>query len=117
MRQASLKIKSYASNVLVFDNLNIQRQILHISLWVFGVLSLFYVLFLGNMVFNIIERKALETEAHSLSNEIMALELNYLSLSKKIDLNFAYSLGFKEIKTKYANRKALGSINISKNEI
>ena len=117
MKQASLKLKSYASNVNIIDSGNLQRRVLNIMLWTLGVLAFFYVFFLINMVFNIVERKTLETHALTLSNEVGNLELEYLSVSQKVDLNLAYSLGFKEIKAKFATRKALGSISIAKNEI
>jgi hypothetical protein len=117
MKQASLKLKSYANNVNIIDNGNLQKRILSIMLWTLSILALFYVFLLGNMVFNIIERKALEAHALTLSNDVGSLELEYLSVSQKVDLNLAYSLGFKEIKTTFATRKALGSISIAKNEI
>ena len=75
-----------------------QKRILNFMLWTLGVLILGYVLLLGNMVFNIVERKALEGRALTLSNEVGNLELEYLSVSQKVDLNLAYSLGFKETK-------------------
>ncbi|MCM2339480.1 MAG: hypothetical protein NDI62_03460 [Burkholderiales bacterium] len=117
MKQASLKLKNYASNVNIIDNGNLQRRILNMMLFVLGGLALFYVFLLGNMVFNIVERKALEVHALNLQNEVGNLELEYLSKTEKIDLDLAYSLGFKEIKTKFATRKALGSIKVAKNEI
>ena len=117
MKQASLKLKSYASNVNIIDNGNLQKRILNTMLLMLGILTLLYIFFLGNMVFNIVERKALEKSALTLSNEVGNLELEYFSMSQKVDLNLAYSLGFKEIKAKFATRKALGSINIAKNEI
>jgi hypothetical protein len=117
MKQVSLKLKSYANNVNIIDNGNLQKRILGMMLWTLGILALFYVFLLGNMVFNIVERKTLKTYAHTLSNEVGNLEQEYLSMSQKVDLNLAYSLGFKEIKTKFATRKALGSISIAKNEI
>lgn len=86
-------------------------------LWTLGALIFFYVFMIGNMVFNIVERKSLETHAYTLSNEVKNLELEYLSVSQKVDLNLAHSLGFKEIKAKYATRKTLGSLSIAKNEI
>ena len=98
MKQASLKLKSYAGNVSIIDNGNLQKRILNFMLWTLGVLILGYVLLLGNMVFNIVERKALEGRALTLSNEVGNLELEYLSVSQKVDLNLAYSLGFKETK-------------------
>ena len=117
MKQASLKLKSYASNVNIIDNGNLQKRILNTMLLMLGILTLLYIFFLGNMVFNIVERKALEKSALTLSNKVGNLELEYFSMSQKVDLNLAYSLGFKEIKAKFATRKALGSINIAKNEI
>ncbi len=113
MRQASLKLKSHASNVNIINNGNLQRRILNIMLWTLGILAFFYVFLLGNMVFNIVERKALEGYAYALSNDVGDLELEYLSMSKKVDLNLAYSLGFKEIKTKFVTRKTLGLLNLS----
>lgn len=117
MKQASLKVKKYANNVNIIDSGNLQRQILNTMFWMLGILAFGYVFFLGNMVFNIVERKSLEGYAQTLSNEVSNLELEYLSTSQKVDLNLAYSLGFKETKAKFATRKALGSINIAKNEI
>ena len=117
MKQASLKLKSYATNVNIIDNNNLQRRVFNIMLWTLGMLAFFYVFLLGNMVFNIVERKTLETYALTLSNEVGNLELEYLSTSQKVDLNLAYSLGFEETKTKYTTRKAFGSISIAKNEI
>ena len=117
MRQASLKLKSYASNVNIIDNGNLQKRIFNSMLYTLGILALCYVFFLGSMVFNIVERKMLESQALTLSNEVSNLELEYFSVSQKVDLNMAYSLGFKETKAKFATRKDLGSISIAKNEI
>ncbi len=83
----------------------------------FGALGLFYVLILGSMTFNIIERKSLEANARVLSNEVLGLELSYLELSSGIDLNFAQSLGFKESRVNFATRKSLGSIKFAKNDL
>ncbi len=117
MKQATLKLKTYTNNVNIIDNGNLQKRILNMMLSTLGLLALIYVLLLGNMIFNIVERKALETRALTLSNEVGSLELQYLSVSQKVDLNLAYSLGFKETKTKFATRKSLGSVIIAKNEI
>ena len=108
MKQASLKLKSYAGNLNIVNNYDMQKRIFNIMVWSLGILALIYILILGNMVFNIIERRALDTQARSLSNEIGNLELQYLSASDKIDLALAESLGFKETKAKFANRKTLG---------
>lgn len=47
MKQASLKLKSYAGNVSIIDNGNLQKRILNFMLWTLGVLILGYVLLLG----------------------------------------------------------------------
>ncbi|MFA5095244.1 MAG: hypothetical protein WC447_01090 [Candidatus Paceibacterota bacterium] len=117
MRQASLKLKNYASNVNIIDNGNLNRRVLNVMLGTLFVIALLYFFFLASMVFNIVERKTLEGYALTLSNEVGNLEQEYLSLSQKVDLNLAYSLGFKEIKATFVTRKALGSIDIAKNEI
>jgi len=126
MKQASLKLKSYAGSINIVNNYIIQKRVLHILLWSFSVLAFCYVLILGNMIFNIIERRALETDTRSLSSEIGSLELQYLSASDKVDLTLAQSMGFKEIKAKFATRKTLGykspndsigSIKLATNEL
>ncbi len=119
MRQASLKLKTYANNIDVMHD-GIEKFLLHSILWSFGILALWYVLLLGNMVFNIVERRNLEADARVLSSEVGELEVTYMSLSNAIDLDYSHSLGFKETKTKFANRKALGSlgsIKMLQNEI
>ena len=122
MKQATLKLKIYASYVNIVDNNNLQKRVLYFMLCSLGTLALFYVFLLGNMVFNIIERRGLETNAHTLSNEVGNLELVYLSLSNKVDLNLATVMGFKETPVKYAIRKSIGfssldSVKIAKNDL
>jgi hypothetical protein len=118
MKTIAIKMKNYATNVNVVNNNNLQRRVLNIMLWSLGALVFCYVFFLGNMVFNIIERKALETDARSLTNEVGDLESQYFSASNKIDLGLAESMGFKEIRDKsYAVRQPLGSLKIASNEL
>lgn len=92
---------------------------MNIIFWSFGTLALLYVLLLGNMVRNIVERRSLETGMRALSSEVGNLELAYLSASNSVDLNFSHSLGFKETKTIYATRKSLGfgNVKVLQNEI
>ncbi|MBP9711507.1 MAG: hypothetical protein KBD55_00525 [Candidatus Pacebacteria bacterium] len=108
MKQATIKLKMYAGNVNMINNdmaIRILRSMLFASL----ALGFLYVIFLGNMVFNIVERKSLESQARNLSNQVGDLELTYLSLSNKIDLELSHSLGYRETTVKFATRKALGS--------
>ncbi len=117
MRQASFKIKSYIGSVDVINHSDFSKLVLKIILFSFGILALCYVFLLGNMVLNIVERKALETNARTLLSEVGELELTYLNISDTIDLDLAHSMGFKEVETKFTTRKSLGNIGIAKNEL
>lgn len=117
MRTAAIKMKTYARSVNIVDNSDLNKKLLNMVLFSFGAIAVFYVLILGNMVFNIVERKSLEADARNLSNEVRDLELSYLSMSDKVDLELSKSLGFKEVKAKFATRKSLGSIKVVNNEL
>jgi hypothetical protein len=119
MRSMAIKMKSYVGQVGVMNH-DLQSRLLGFLLLSFGFLAFAYIFLLGNMVFNIVERKAFEVEARTLANEVGALELSYLSMSSKVDLELSKSLGFKEVKATFATRRALGSLpatQIAKNEI
>lgn len=119
MREASTQIKMHIRSVGIINN-NSQRIILNFMLFSFGLLAVSYVLILGTMVFNILERRNFEKEERTLSSSVADLELSYLSISNNMDLAFANSLGFKETKTTFATRKSLpslSSIKISQDEI
>ncbi|MES2416184.1 MAG: hypothetical protein V4504_00565 [Patescibacteria group bacterium] len=103
-------------NTNIVNNSNFKKSFFNILLYVAGFLAICYVFILINMVWNIVSRKNLETQARELNTQVSTLELEYLSLSNKIDINLAYSLGFKETKKEFANRKNLGSVAIAKNE-
>ncbi len=107
MRQISAKLNMYVRSVSIVNN-NIEKLTLNFILGSFGALTLFYILFLGNMVMNIVERRSIEVNARSLSSEVRNLELTYLSLSNNVDLSLSYSLGFKDTKANFATRKTLG---------
>jgi hypothetical protein len=118
MRTVAIKMKTYARNVHIVDNGNLSERLLNIILFSLGALGLFYTLVLGNMVFNIVERRTLEADARNLSNEVRDLELSYLSVSEKVDLELSHSLGFSEVKATFATRKStLGSIKPTNNEL
>lgn len=106
MKAINSKLNMYVKNVSVINN-NIERLILSVLIWSFGALALLYILFLGNMVKNIIERRSLEASAHILSSEVRDLELTYLSMSNNIDLALSHSMGFQETKATFTTRKSL----------
>ncbi len=113
MRQLSLKLNTYIRSITIINN-SAEKIIFHIILWSFAVLALLYVLFLGNMVRDIIARRSLETSARTLGSEVRDLELTYLSMSSNVDLPLSYSMGFEEIKPTFATRRPLGYSTVSK---
>lgn len=120
MKKASIKLKSYTSNVGIVNNDNLNMRIFNGLVASFGILALCYVLILGNTVFNIVERKALEMDARNLATEVGDLGLSYLSMSNKIDISLGHTLGFKEAKATFATRKSVGllsDIKIAKNDL
>lgn len=118
MRQAGLKLKMSIQNVSITNNnVAVERMMLHSMLFVLASLAFWYVLALGNMVYDIVERKSLEKEALSLANEVGQLELSYLSTAEDLDLPLSYKMGFKEAKASFTTRKSLGSLSFGSNEI
>ena len=113
MTTQSLKLKTN-----IINNSDLQRRIFRSMIYSISFLCLCYVLILGNMVYNIIARKNIETQSRSLSTEVSTLELHYLALSGKVDLKMAYTMGFKETNKSFAKRQnSLGSIIVAKNEL
>lgn len=55
-----------------------------------------YLVFVGVTIVNIVDRKNIDNGNRTLSSKVSELELTYLSESNKIDLDLAYSKGFKD---------------------
>lgn len=124
MKNIGIKVKNYANEVNIINNNDIERRLLKILLLSFGLLAVLYVVFLGNIIFNIVERKNIELSARDVGNEVMDLEAKYLAMSSKLDLDYSHSVGFNDAKATFAVRKSIsslgynfGSINSSNNEI
>jgi len=113
MRQISSKLNIYIAGASIINN-GIQKLTLNIIFWSFGALVFFYVLILGNMVKNIVERQSLEARVYTLTNEVRNLEATYLSMSNNVDLALSYSMGFKNTQATFTTRKALGLNSASK---
>ena len=128
MKQAALQLKTRIRNVNIMNNnVEIERVVLNIMLSALAGLALWYALILGNMVFDIVQRRALEKEILVLTSEVNNLELSYLSISSSVDMALSQSMGFKEATLNFATRKSLGysstgealngSLKLVKNEI
>jgi hypothetical protein len=115
MHQMTLKFNSYAKNIANANVINNSRDriILHAILFSIGALAVVYLVLLGSMVRNILERRSLEVRQRALSSEVGDLELTFLSLSGKVNLPLAYSLGFREAKATFATRKSLSALPLS----
>jgi len=122
MKQISSKLNMYTKGVSVMHG-NIERAILNIIIFSSITLVFLYMIFLGTMVKNIIERRSFEADARNLSSEVRDLEATYLSMSSNVDLALSYSLGFQEVKTTFTTRKSLGfgqnldSVKTAQNDI
>jgi len=109
MRAISAKLNTYVRSISIVNN-NIEKLILNAIFWTFAALLLFYIISLGNMVVNIIERKSVEADIRNIGSEVRSLELTYLSMSNSVDINLSRSLGFIEAKQTFSipTSKSLG---------
>ncbi|MBP6866079.1 MAG: hypothetical protein KBC12_00880 [Candidatus Pacebacteria bacterium] len=119
MKQIESKIRNSGLVASLNGNQALRVNLLRAILAGFGLFALLYLFLLGSSVLNIVERKTLETEARTISNEIGALELNYLQVSSSIDRELSSSMGFEEISQNFATRKSVALISkkLAKNEI
>lgn len=115
MNRINVKINKYTKSVSNIDTMNLNTNILKYIFYSFGVLAFGYVFILGNMITNILERRAFEIEIRELTNSISALELDYLEKGSNIDLAYSHSLGFSDTKVFYVTRQNIEHIKLAKN--
>ncbi|HEV7701820.1 MAG TPA: hypothetical protein VGO63_00010 [Candidatus Paceibacterota bacterium] len=113
MKTIGIQVKRYANEVNIINNNDIEKRLLKILLWSFALLSVFYVIFLGNIIFNIVERRTLEADARTLGNEVMEMEAHYLAMSSKIDLAYSHAAGFSDAKATFATRQPLTALGFA----
>ncbi len=107
MRAVSSKLNTLVEGAMALPS-GIEHTALKFILWSFAALALIYVLVLGSMVSNVVARRSSELQARTLESEVTEMELSYLSLSNKVDLDLSHSLGFQEIKPNFTTRKSIG---------
>ncbi len=83
----------------VLDNTNTQRIIFRVLLSGLIVLSVVYIYLIGSITFNVLARKALESQSRALGSHVSGLELTYLNQTNRIDKAYATSLGFVDVHT------------------
>ena len=91
------------------------------SFWYLTLLTIIfsgtYVYFVNCAIINVVERQKIEREIASVSSRISDLESSYISLSGKINTDYAFSRGFVKVtKEKYVHRKTF-SANVSFNQV
>jgi hypothetical protein len=60
------------------------------------ILGVVYGYFVKQTIVNVVERKEIEEEMADSGSRVSNLEVTYIELENKIDLDFAYFLGYKE---------------------
>lgn len=85
-----------------------RRQVLSeekqkLAFWMLAIsaslMFVFYVYSLNTAVFNVARRGTIEKNISNLHNSITDLESKYIAVKKGINLDMAYSLGYKEIES------------------
>jgi cell shape-determining protein MreC len=86
------------------------RKKLILSLFGGAILFAFlYGYFINQTILNVVARKNIEADLIELGSEVSSLEVEYIKLKNKIDLEFAHSLGYKDVSDiKFVSRKSLG---------
>lgn len=90
--------KAKTMTIEIVQNKDIQRVLLRVFVSALIVLSITYIYLIGSITFNVVARKALESEVRTLGSKVSELELGYLNTTNKIDKGYAISLGFVEAK-------------------
>ncbi len=93
-----MNTRTIKQNTGILNNNDINRRVFYIVLSLFGIISGLYVYFLGTIVFNVLERRTVATEAQTLRGEVNDLQIRYLSLNNSVNLTLATNLGFNEAK-------------------
>ena len=71
-----------------------------------------YVYLLNTAVFNVVKRGAAEKQISAANSKITELETKYISLKNNINLELAYSLGYKEVEmTTFIGKKSVSVAN------
>ena len=93
-----MTVSSLKMNTNIIDQSDLGQRLFYGLAIVLVGLFLSYLYFLGTITFNIVERKALESRAKDLASDVSGMELQYLALTNKIDMQHADELGFAEAK-------------------
>lgn len=117
MKAIAIKMRKYQPSINIVNNNNMRKQVLNITLTFLGLLFVCYLYLLGNIVWDIVQRRNLEAEATTLSNNVQNLQLQYFTASNQVDLALAQTMGFQQIKPNFAVvHNDLDSIKVAIND-
>ncbi|MFA5838923.1 MAG: hypothetical protein WC849_03225 [Candidatus Paceibacterota bacterium] len=75
-----------------------EKRIFYILTFFLVIVSVSYIYFMGSTIQNTAQRTNIESEIKTISSQISGLELEYLSAKNNLTLDYAYSIGFKDVK-------------------
>jgi len=78
---------------------NGKTQIILFRVFLYSLIVLFcvYIYLIGSITFNVLASKSLSNTVSTLSHNVNQSELEYLTISNKIDKNYALSIGFVDV--------------------
>ncbi len=87
-------MKTLAFTKQIVDDNQTRKQIFRVLMSVTIILSICYVYFIGSITFSIVARKTLESTMRETSSRVSSLEVEYLTLSNKVDVPTGIARGF-----------------------
>ena len=115
--KTSIINKININNISIPENPEIEKKLI-MALFIAILLSaILYGYLIKEAVISIVLRDKIGEEMGDLSSKVSNLEVEYIELKNKIDLDFAYSKGFKEVTDiKFVSRNNLGRTLTIKNQ-
>ncbi|MBU4480444.1 hypothetical protein KKG48_03325 [Patescibacteria group bacterium] len=95
------KITKTINNISYFE-----RKLFWVFLAFLVSFAILYGYFVNQTILNIVERKGMEDKIVVLESEISEFEFDYITLKNNTNLDYAYSVGFKNVSDiKFASRR------------
>jgi hypothetical protein len=94
--------------VSVPSNPSIEKNLILSFLVLVIFLAITYGYFVKQTILNVVTREEVEEEMIDLGSAVSQLEVRYIELKNRIDLDFAYSLGYKDAsEIKFVSRNVM----------
>jgi hypothetical protein len=90
------------------NNPDVEKRIIVGLFGLIITLAITYGYFVKQTISNVVFREQLSEEMSDLGSIVSNLEVEYISIKNKISLDFAYSIGYKEVKgIKFVSKNSL----------